>query len=479
MRLTQRSPQLTPSPPRWSRDLAEIWGIQNIVIEQLSPQVLGEQLQLRSLTAGLTWRKKAHLRAASYWFSHVSPEADHRDLAQRYREAHYHLVELQEWPIAQQILWMPLGRYPLHRQLWFWGHHHEALELLSPLLSQVGESWQCFLLYEIGQVQTVLGNHEAAHQAFQQQIALAQTLQLPRALVKGYGGLGRLYSYYQAQVPKARHYYQQQLQLARHCQDDLEESLALDGLGRVGFLCGQWRQSTQFYRQAWQLIQTLDEPEMQQSLFLRLEGSCLRWSSVKKHRRPFQHQLEIAQSAGNPLQIWEAAHNLASADAQTQQYEAALASFEVAIAAAKESQNSRNYSISMAAQGACYARMNAWPQAIACTKSAIPGIQQAKDPVAEAICWFNLSYCFSELHQPFQALRCATQIRRLAYQTASGYIWGMFYLAIAYAQWQQRHWIKSLGLAGFGIFYLGWWRSADGRLALAKLFSVLRMIMRQ
>lgn len=475
MPLIQRSPQVLPSPPPWSQDLTEIWGIQNVTIVQLSPQSFGKQLKLRSLATGLSLLQKAHLRAASYWFCHISLDADHRELARRYQEAHYHLVNLQEWPIAQQVLWMPLGRHPLYRQLWFWGHHRESLDLLSPLLPHADEGWQCFLLYEIGQIQTVLGQYAAAEQSFQRQITFAQTLQLPRALVKAYGGLGRLYSYHQAYAPKALLYFQQQQRLARRCQDSLEEAQALDGLGRVCFLRGQLRQSTRLYRQAWKLSRTLDEPETQQLLLLRLEGSCLHWSSAGKHRRILQYQFELALNESDPQRIWAATHNLAAANIHTKCWDEALALLEMAIATAKAAENICNYSVSMAVKGGCYARMKAWSQAIACTEAAIPGMQQANDPVAEATCWFNLSYCYSERHQPFQALRCATHIRRLAHQAKSTHIRGMLYLAVANARWHQRYWLRALGLAGVGIFYLGWWRSADGRLALAKVFSVLRM----
>jgi len=474
MQLAQQAAKTLSNPPPWIRDLTEVWGIQNVIIEHFSSPCLGKQLQIRSLATGLSPRQKAHLRASSYWFCNASPDADYRELARRYQEAHYHLVELQEWSIAQQILWMPLGHNPLYRQLWFWGMHNETANLIASLLPQSAGGWQCFLLYEIGQIQAVLGQHEAAAQSFQQQIALAQKLQLPRALVKAYGGLGRLYSYHQASVTKALPYFQQQLRLARRCQDRLEEAFALDGLGRVSFLRGRWRKSTQLYRQAWKLSRTLDEPEAQQLLLLRLEGSYLHWSAAGKHRRTLQYQLEQARNEGNSQQLWAATHNLSVVNVHAKRWDEALALFEIAIATAKSTQNFRNYSISMAGQGACYVRMKAWSQAIACTEAAIPGMQQANDPVAEAVCWFNLSYCHSERHQPLQALRCATHIRRLAHQVESTHIRGMLYLAVANARWHQRYWLRAVGLAGVGIFYLGWWRSADGRLALAKVFSVLR-----
>ncbi|MBD1915362.1 MULTISPECIES: tetratricopeptide repeat protein [Cyanophyceae] len=396
-------------------------------------------------------------------------------MAQRYREAYYHLVELQDWPIAQQLLWMPLGNYPIHRQLWFWGHYSEALEFLSPLLPRSSEQWQCFLLYEVGQVQAILGNHGAALQAFEQQLSLAQTLKLPRAVIKGYGGLGRLYSYHQADTETALHYYQQQLRWARRYRDVLEEALALDGLGRVCFLQGQWRRSTYLYQQAWERIQGVTDPEAHRIQLLRLEGSYLRWSPVKDKRTILQHQLQVAQSAQNQQQIWEAAHYLGIAEADTSHWQAAHAAFEAAIAAAKAAQDIRNFSVSTAAQGGLYARRKEWRKAIACTEAVIPTIQQASDPVAEAVFWFNLSYCYSELNQPFRALRHATHIRRLAKLTKSAYVRGMLYLAVANANWHSRRWLAGLWLAGLGVFHLGWWRSADGRLALAKVFSVLRM----
>jgi tetratricopeptide (TPR) repeat protein len=457
--------------PLWFGDIQDIWGIKTVTLDHLSSDVLGQQLLSRSLDIGISWRMKAHLRAASHWFCASPDNVDDRERARRYQEAHHHLVELQDWHNAQSILWMPVGNYPLHRQLWRWGDCRTALELLMPLMHRSDPHWDCFLHHEIGQLQIALGHIDAAVQCFEQQIALAETLQLPRALAKGYGGLGQLYGRYLLNVQLASAYYQQQLQMARQCHDFLEEANALSGLGRVEYLKGQFRQSTQRYQQAWMVSQKVLDPEFQEQQRLQLEISYLWRKSIS--REILLQLLYDAQASGNQHQAWTAAQHLGAAELNNRQWQRAEESLQLAIALAREIQDTQKLGMSLTGLGACYTRMKDWARAIAYTKEAIVEFQRVGDPVSQATCWFNLSYCYSEMNQPFRALRYATDLRRLAQQTDSLYLKGCMYLAVANAQWHRRRWLRGLWLAAIGVFYLGGWSSTTGRMSIAKVLSAL------
>ena len=458
--------------PSWFGDIQDIWGIKTVTIDHLSSDFLGQQLQFRSLDAGLSWRMKAHLRAASHWFCAMPNHIDEREQAQRYQEAHHHLVELQDWHNAQSILWMPVGNYPLHRQLWRWGDCRTALELLMPLMHRSDAHWDCFLHYEIGQLKIALGHIDAAVQCFEQQIALAEKLQLPRALAKGYGGLGQLHERYLSNVKLAATYHQQQLQIARHCHDFWEEANALSGLGRVEYLKGQFRQSTQMHQQAWIVSQKVLDPEFQERQRLQLEASYRLWRRSIP-RETLLQLLYDAQASGNQHQAWASAHYLGAAEVENRQWQQAEEALKLAIAIAKEIQDVHKLANSLASLGACYTRMRDWERAIAYTNAALVEFQRVGGPINQATCWFNLSYCYSEMNQPFRALRYATHVRRLARQTDSSYLKGFIYLAVANAQWHRRRWVRGLGLAVIGTVYMGGLGSRNGRMAIVKISSLL------
>jgi tetratricopeptide (TPR) repeat protein len=478
--MQQLSPTLTDNPSILStlQEMQDVWKITGLVPADLCPQVIANQLQAKSLGQHIPWQDKARLRATSYWLKLKPHDATLTELVEGYLDAHDHLVQLQLWPLCLQLLWLQAGANPLYHQLQVLGWYARALELFTPLLPKINDrSWQCFIYYELGHIHALLGNLDQAIEMLTTQIALAEALDLPRALMRGLGELGWVYGYCQSNAEAALECYQRQLQLARHLKFPVEEAKALDGLARVNCIRGHWRRCSQYYQHAWKLIQTTDaSAEDQLLILLRLEGSYLDWAKLDQNLALPQERLKLAQEIGNKYYIWHATHDIGGIYIRTRQWEKAEATMQQAISLAREMQAPHRISLSVVTLGACYIRRRDGLRGIAYTQEALHGFQQAGNQIAEAQTWFNLSYCYSDMGQPMQALRCAVHLRRLVQRNSSlSYMQGMLLLVVAYAHWRRRRHIKALWLCLLGLFYLGGWRSAEGRTAISKLLSVLRI----
>ncbi len=478
--MQQLAPTLTDNPAILStlQEMQDVWKITGQLPVALCPQTIANQLQAKSLLTHTSWRDKARLRATSHWLKLKPHDVTSTELVEGYLDAHDHLVQLQLWPLCLQLLWLQVGTNPLHRQLKTWGWYAQALELFNPLLLQVNDrSWQCFIYCELGHIHASLGNLDQAIAMLTTQIALAETLNLPRALMRGLGELGSVYSYFQSNAEAALECYQRQLQLARYLNFPVEEAKALDGLARVYYLKGHWRRCSQYYQRAWKLIQTTDaSPEDQLLILLRLEGSYLEWAKPNQNLVLPQERLKLAQELGNRYHIWHATHDMGGIYTLTRQWEKAEATMQQAISLAREMQAPHRVNLSVATLGACYIRKRDLLRGIAYTQEALRGFQQEGNQDAEIHAWFNLSYCYSEMGQPMQALRCAVHLRHLVRRVDNrSHMQGMLLLVVAYANWRKGRYVKALWLCLLGLFYLGGWRSADGRTAISKLLSVLRI----
>lgn len=457
------------------QDLRDIWGIQDVTVDDLSTQWLETKLKSLSLDQNISWRTKAHLRAASYWFRNFSIDVESIVLVQNCLEVCHHMVEIQDWQMCRNILWIPINSYPLHRLLSYSKFCKEFLLFLNTIKHYSDTYWQCFLLYKIGNIQSTLGEIEAAYQSFEQQVELAKTLQLPRALIKGYGGLGRLYSYYQTNSLVAQSFFQKQLRLARQHRDHLEIVYALDGLARAHHIKFDSRRAVYYSRQAWITSQTIQDPELQKLQLLRLQSSYLHVDLKKTNQYSLQQQFDIAQTSQNKQHIWESAYIFGLAASHSGQWEDALNKLKLASDVAQEIQDVNGQCRSIAAMGSCYTRMREWTQAISFINEALIYAQQVGNQEAEAISFFNLSYCYSETEHLIRALRYAVCLKKISIEMNSKYFQGLFYIAVSNVHWHKQRRLSAIWLAFLGICLILRDYSTNTRFIITEVMARLKL----
>jgi tetratricopeptide (TPR) repeat protein len=216
-----------------------------------------------------TFQEKANLRASFYWLNlyRPQPESSPQKNVQGYLEAVQHLIQIEAWDLAPQVLFLPIQNtrtqsppilgdlggsmeseatsvilnpssvsrtvanteqkdtthspsnqtakqttQTFQQQLGALGFYREQIEIYQTLLGKTSPEVDCFYLEDLGHAYTCICDYETAISCYRRLLNLAAQLLSPILEAKALGGLGRCYTFW-GQYQVARQYCHRQLKL--------------------------------------------------------------------------------------------------------------------------------------------------------------------------------------------------------------------------------------------------------------------------
>jgi tetratricopeptide (TPR) repeat protein len=195
----------------------------------------------------------AHHTAADMWCTAYEPEPDIPNLekVRGYLEAFYHLVQVENWKGASEILFIRRDTFSnkdLGEQLFTWAYYREQIDLYSQLRGKLDQQCDAMCLVGLGNASNFLGHHRQAIEYSQQSLAIAREIGDRLLEGKALGNLGNAYNFL-GEYQQAIEYYQQYLAFAPEIGDRLLEGKTLGNLGIAYKNLGQYEQAIEYYQQ--------------------------------------------------------------------------------------------------------------------------------------------------------------------------------------------------------------------------------------
>ena len=140
-------------------------------------------------------------------------------------------------------------------------YHYEALqygELYSDKVSTAAIRHRNSALNGIGNIQSTLGNVEAAEKAFREALAGERTLNNPRGQAINYSNIGRLFEA-RGMIDSAWVYYREAMEFDREANSDLGVSLCHNHFGRLYEKEGKREKAMIEYQVAYDIMKSIDD----------------------------------------------------------------------------------------------------------------------------------------------------------------------------------------------------------------------------
>lgn len=289
----------------------------------------------------------AHLKATVYWLHDYQPDGttNRLDHVRGYLEAFHHLCELSAWNLAYALLQVPIRPLatthtplPLHQQLEIWGYYQELSESLRSLLGNLDPDAECFCLTRLGRLFGLRGCLDQGVAYVQQAIelatqhhnliakaqahlelidlydgseqygismqqgeialALAQQLQHASLQAQTFAKLSAMLvasQSSQAEIRKALAYAQSGLALAKDLGDRSLECDILGHLGGIYFRLGQSHKAIHYNQQQLELAQEINHLRKQWAALTNWSAQCYLEKRFTQGRLLMEEALSVAQ----------------------------------------------------------------------------------------------------------------------------------------------------------------------------------------
>ena len=407
---------------------------------------LRSQPQTRSSPGVAT---RSHYMAAANWLKRYrpKPEATNLEQVQGYREAFYHLCQLERWQLAYRLMTLPLEATAeaLHDQLGRWGYETERIQLYRALLGKLALAQEAVLLDGLGHAYHALGNYDEAlkwcevygeavealddpmrrvrqlgllgitHHAMgnydeaiachQRRLALCQQLGNPLETMNALGDLG-IAEHSMGRYAAAQEHHEAQLALARQDDNRSQEGQALGSLGHMYDALGQSGAAVDCYGACLTIARELGDR-------LGECGALGGLGNVHKNRRDwekalvvYEQSLAIAREIGHRRGEGVALANLASIYRALGEFERAYELGMGCLAIAQETQNAGAEAQALHQLGLILQGAGAFEGALEMLVQALSKFEDIGDVNGQGAALFNLGHVCAALGEAAEVWRC-------------------------------------------------------------------------
>ncbi len=424
----------------------------------------------------------AHYAAVESWLLDYRPRADATGLEQvrGYLEAIHHLVELEDWPRAEQLFMTPIQfeeeRQSVCDRLYSKGYFNELKEIGLKLLEHMSTNYQLLLHLKIGDCLRKFGDFKTADNHYNH--ILNNELIRSQKYADLYGdtlsGLGHCKNQ-GADYKQARKLFLRRLELATASENlDQITKAELD----LACLMGDWghfKESLSWIKRSYDHSLQLSNLRLKTEILGLLGSSYMRLGKTELAEKYLLEQLAIARQSKIIHQEWVAISNLGGNLVNSDNFQAGLRYLETALLISKSRNDLLGEYINRGNIASVYARSGQYKKAIILFQDLLQLSIKLGDIISQASDLNNLSYCYARLRHPdqkmvFSNLRQSIHIfRSINHRPMESFATA----GLANAYWCYGHHIKGILTILMAFWIQPPWASADGRFMLKKTLETI------